>query len=82
MVTVRGNGKVAKKVPRAYRLRADIVSEVEGMLKLVNNGLGVYDEGYVSETFVVESALALYVKKFKTGLSAISAIKGNEGVVG
>jgi hypothetical protein len=75
MATVRGKGRTRKGVPKSYRLRADIVAEVEGMLKLVNRDLGIYDDGYITETFVVECALSMFVKKFKAGLTTFHTLK-------
>lgn len=59
--------KEDNKVRKNFRIRPDIAAELDGLVKLLNleRPLGTHA---ITETFVIESAIAAYVKTIKKGV--------------
>jgi hypothetical protein len=57
------------KVKKQYRIREDIVMELEAMVRLSNMDLEKGQKGY-TETFFVEAGLVMFMKVFKEKVRA------------
>lgn len=68
--------EAVKKVKKNYRIRADIDSELQGLLYLLNRD--IKEEGKkITETTVIEMAIAQLCKRFKDRLKS-ERLKANE----
>jgi hypothetical protein len=64
-----GVKKGIDRVRRNYRIRVDIASELISLTRLVNFNRAK-DVKEISETFLVENALADYIKRMKSAIKA------------
>ena len=64
-----------KKVRKAYRIREDIVLELEGLVRISNRDILPGDK-VITETYLLEDALVMYincVKQMRRGQASLDA---------